>query len=172
MLRTLWRSTDMFDALCLSDWYVWQGVSWHVWHVWACTVAVAITFGSCFRRSTDMFDFCFFDMFGRSYPDMFWHVWACTVAVARTLILLQESTDMFDFCFFDMFVRSYPDMFWHVWTCAVAVAITFDLGCLPGALQLNGPHEMICTKWQKRIVWRQPSPDNLHPTCHGGDHSK
>ena len=29
MVRTLWRSTDMFDALCLSYWYVWQGVSGH-----------------------------------------------------------------------------------------------------------------------------------------------
>ena len=105
-----------------------------------------------------------------------WHVLAC-LSMHRCCCknfwsCFRRSTDMFDFCFFDMFVRSYPDMFWHVWTCAVAVAITFDLGCLPGALQLNGPHEMICPKWQKRIVWRQPSPDNLHPTCHGGDHSK
>ena len=109
----------MFDALCLSYWYVWQGVSWHVLACLSMHRRCCNNFWSCFRRSTDMFDFCFCDMFVRSYPDMFWHVWACTVAVAITFDLASGGLltcliSVSLICLSGRILTCF-DMFEHVW---------------------------------------------------------
>ena len=80
----------MFDALCLSNWYVWQGVSWHdlaclVQRMLLVTHCNAFVIWACVVAATMAFDFhsggllpCLMPVslyiFDRWYPDMIWHV--------------------------------------------------------------------------------------------------
>ena len=80
----------MFGALCLSNWYVWQGVSWHdlaclVQRMLLVTHCNAFVIWACVVAATMAFDFhsggllpCLMPVslyiFDRWYPDMIWHV--------------------------------------------------------------------------------------------------
>ena len=80
----------MFDALCLSNWYVWQGVSWQdlaclVQRMLLVTHCNAFVIWACVVAATMAFDFhsggllpCLMPVslyiFDRWYPDMIWHV--------------------------------------------------------------------------------------------------
>ena len=87
---TLWRSTDMFDACCLSHWYVDRWYPDMIWYVWCreCFLAThcnAFVIWACAVAATIAFDFASGGMlpclmpvslfiFDRWYPDMIWHV--------------------------------------------------------------------------------------------------
>ena len=136
------------------------------WHVWACAVAVAKTFdlasGGLLTCLLSVSSYTF----DRSYPDMFWHVWACAVAAVFTsltgVLLMSSGQEMTS-------VQQIAKMI-----CPARRGAGLD----------SETKRSSSTNWPPILSWIhcgrichpgarwQPSPENLHPTCHGGDHSK
>ena len=197
MVGALWRSTDtleharllftsfwslfrwstaMFEAGLLK--HVWQMVSWHVL---ACLTDGLLTCFGMFgvRDCTTEFVSCLLKHFWQAVLlcfDMFW----------------------FEFrkCFRWHTARWYTDMFWHV--CCLPLHNVSWRGCVWMifctvlrercqvlywvADRTRQDHAKIQKRgWRVCLFWNaspwiksrwQPSPDNHHPTCHGGDHSK
>ena len=140
-------------------------------------------FWPCFTSSTDMFDFCFLVYV---WQVVSWHVLAC-LSMRRCCKnfwpCFRWSTDMFDFCFL---LYVWQVVSWHVLAClSMRRCCCFHI-CLTGVLLMSSGQEMTSVQQIAKkdlsdgrgslkaswITRRQPSPDNLHPTCHGGDHSK
>ena len=130
----------MFDAFCLSYWYVWQVVSWHVLACLSMHRCCRNKFWSCFRRSTDMFDFCFLVYV---WQVVSWHVLAC-LSMHRCCrnnfwSCFRRSTDMFDFCFL---VYVWQVVSWHVLAClSMRRCCCFHI-CLTGVLLMSSGQEM------------------------------
>ena len=136
------RCAAMFLSCLLK--HLWQAVYWHA--------LAGLIFENASGGPLPCLCPVYSNASARWYTDMFWHV-GC-------LKMLRSSTDMFVACFFKHLCQV---LYW------VADRTRQD----HAKIQKKGWR--VCLFWNAspwiKSRW-QPSPDNHHPTCHGGDHSK
>ena len=122
----------MFDAFCLSYWYVWQGVSWHdlaclvqrmhLWSppfvIWACAVAatIAFDFASGGMLPCLMPDYLYF-----VWQAVSWHDLACLVH--RMLLMVHCKHLWFE----HLMLTLLQEVYCHVWCLFIDI-------CLPGGV--------------------------------------